>query len=988
MSRRSFASRFGRTMLLIAVWLAGPPSLSAAVQSISLPPGLAAVALHPQSGDLAALATSEGQVYLFRAADLAAGNVGSAVKVRVGAWPSAICFKKFGDQEVFAVVCFRDAHMYLLDATSGELVRKIPLFRSGVTDVVASTNPNDPFTYYTYADSQGGGAGVVNLREMKDQGQVFDHYAICAVSASGRIAYRHASTSPRDLKSLEMASGFGEGKPTFAELHSTTVATTSIAPCVADPFDCFTAAGSSIYSSSLVKREAGLSFIPSCFFAKRPILIGMGGDPFPPGGNVQEIELRAASYNTFAPAGKKILLDLQNPRNGDASAEKLPRNAEERRFVTSSERRLAWVFADDARDRVVVVRKSQLFFVPLADFEVPEEPLLLTSLEGATRMDADEDHTLALKPLDDRVEIHIDALPEGMKATGRQLAWRPTLGQIGRAKIDVTAKHGEIQRSFTFAVDVTFPAVPLPFSPAGVKVHKDGKRAVIWEGPIIGPPGSAGNNPSSSSAEYRVAVVDLDAGTTLAVRNVGEPVHDALFAADYIAIRIGGSAPRCDLLNVSTLERAKALVAATPVVGIEASDKYLALHTQKGSELYEIGSLRRLKSVESQRFRGPNEPATGIVLTPQGVFMQGLLFDADLRPQLLLSPREMPVLEGADPQWRLGLWPDASAQTQGRRLLSLPREGEESVVDEQVMPNDKTKIAVSMRKADLRRLGREFENQREIEISLNATGDVNARQTLVLERHVVDHSRPQAYPRLSVSGDDAIVLFERSLYQWTIPRPTDATADATAPLAFAPRQSTMVADVAGKTVLKHVVTGGQKPYKFAVLTPYNAVSIDVATGDVTVDATGVVSEAERVMDAWVVRASIGRSCVDVLRSLAPSLATRTEEILGRRPKGVPVAVPIRVEVTDAATMRERLQYYVLIECSSTEALARLEKLDKEKEEKRAENNAGRSRSIPSRRGARDDDEVAELRRRVDRLEQRLESMTRQLDELLKKSDSK
>ncbi|MEX2186052.1 MAG: hypothetical protein WD875_04625 [Pirellulales bacterium] len=964
-----------RCICTLAIVLAGLPA-AAAVETIELPRQLTAFAMHPQTGDLAALATREGQVLLFRGADLAAGKATPAAKTRVGANPTSICYKRFGDTDVFAVVCFRDPHMYLIAAKDRALLRKVPLAQSGATFAMASTNPNDPFVYYCHDDEDRHDAttGVVSLRDMRDKGVVFGGAFGFAVSASGRIAYAVSSWSS-GLESLAMSNDLTDDKPAFAQTSYGVDSRMQTVPC---PFERYTAVGRFIYTASLSKREAELRLTPLCFFTKHPVLVGIGGGPFGLQSDLKTIEVLAASYNTFNLAGKAIVLDVARPERGKDSDEandgESSEDEDDYRLARLRDGRPPWFFADDARDRVVVAHDGRLFFVPLADFGLPAEPFLLASLEGPTRLVVGKDYALELKPTDERVAINIDSMPDGMQATGNRLAWRPRGDQVGPAAISVTLKHGGIQRSMTFDLAVAFPSVALPFAPAGVTIRADGKQAVIWEGPAADRQGFILEDTPALGAEYRVAIVDLESGKTLAEKKANEPVYAAVFAGDYIALNTGLGTTRCELLKAADLERAKTLVAAAPVVGVETSGKHLVVHSQAGSELYEMGSFRRLATVESYHWRGANQPTTGIAVTTAGIFMRGMLFDADLKPQLLLQPQELPVLAGADEGWSLGLWPDENADRP--RDIYFPGSEGEAMIAEKTTPDGKTKISMTVRTTNLKTPESDFGNRQETEISLSAAGDVNARQTLLREQHTANGNRP-LQPILSLVGDDAFVLFDRELYRWPIARASNAAAKPSAPLTFLPRQSALVIAPKDKTVLKHSAEGGQKPYKFAVLTSYDAITIDTETGDVTVDETAILDEAQRAMDNWVIRTSGNQSSVDKLRSLAPSLAARTEQILGRRPKGVPVAIPICVDVTDAASTTRRLQYFVLAECPSGEALARLGKRDGAKPKRNGEQE-------PAAEG----DEVVELRRRVESLEQRLDLITRQLNELLQRREMK
>jgi hypothetical protein len=224
-----------------------------ATQQVDLAHRVTACAMHPDTGDLLVADARRGEVLLYLAADLADGKKTPKAKTTVGTMPSAICFKKFADKEYFAVVCMRDAHLYLIDAKSGALVRKIPVTEAGVSYATASSNNADPFVYYNVGTEHQSRTGAVNLRDMKDKGIVFGDSMDCAISASGRTAYRRGPWSPTGFESLMLTNSLGDDKPVFERQFYHHDSTDQYVP---DPFDSFTAAGPAINTTSLEKNEA------------------------------------------------------------------------------------------------------------------------------------------------------------------------------------------------------------------------------------------------------------------------------------------------------------------------------------------------------------------------------------------------------------------------------------------------------------------------------------------------------------------------------------------------------------------------------------------------------------------------------------------------------------------------------------------------------------------------------------------------------------
>ena len=142
---------------------------------------------------------------------------------------------------------------------------------------------------------------------MTDRGSIFDSSMDCAISASGKTAYRRGPWSPSGFESLRLTNGFADEKPKFTRaLYEHT----SSAQYVPDPFDQFTAAGNTIYSCDLSRKVASLNFIPECFFSTRPLVVGLtGGTRLARRGSNRDsrsVKLFAASYNTFSALGEPV----------------------------------------------------------------------------------------------------------------------------------------------------------------------------------------------------------------------------------------------------------------------------------------------------------------------------------------------------------------------------------------------------------------------------------------------------------------------------------------------------------------------------------------------------------------------------------------------------------------------------------------------------------------------------------------------------------
>jgi hypothetical protein len=517
----------------------------------------------------------------------------------------------------------------------------------------------------------------------------------------------------------------------------------------------------------------------------------------------------------------------------------------------------------------------------------------------------------------------------------------------------------------------------------------------MWEGPVLdrfGRPVDEERAPTSSRV-FRMALVELSTGKVLAERKLAEPVQSAVLTDTSLALLTSGS-PRCELLKLPTLEREKALVASAPIVRAEMVGKLLALQTQSGSELHELGTFKRVGLAENQQgLPRTNSPA--IMVTSQGLVMRGLLLDAEMKPLLLLSPDGLPALAGADPQWRPAFAKGKLANEGTGQFYrpDLERNGQTQVAA-QTTPDGKHSLSLTMRSQFKQVPGAVHTSRQEIELALAAAGESNQRQVILREERPqgVGGASAAATPKLRLTNAESFVVYGASLYRWPLPG-AKAAATASAPrVALVPRQTALALAGTGKTTLKHQAEGGKAPLKFTVFTPYDGITINENTGDVTIDEAAMLTEAQRSLEQTFTRSARGEPYADALRTQGAAMVARASEILGRKPKGIPVAIPIRVDVSDADLAGDKLQYYVLAEVPSAPVLERLKQLDDERQKQLAQRpvvdrpvvGGGDQPVRPVPEGGQQD--MAALQRRVEALEERLDLVTRQLNAVLKKLD--
>ncbi len=961
--------------------------VSAEVTSLVLPQSYADFAIAPQSGDLIALAAEKNQAEIFTAENLDAGKTEPVATIRVGSTPVSVFYKRYQDQEYFAVVCSQDSHLFLISAKAPyELVSKIQLSQSGVSLVTGSINPDDPFLYYCHGGGHDSVTGVVSLRDMKNQGVAFDDSMDCAITASGNTAYRRGPWSPSGFESLVLTNSLSDPKPEFGRLFYDHNSTAAYLP---DPFDRFTAAGKSIYHRTLRKKEAELSFQPLLFLQSKPVVLGVDIPERSRSRSSRSedksvnVKLQAASYNTFSAIGDHVELSYEMT-DEDTS---LPRGVSSQADFKQVGKRTR-LLADEPNSRVIYAQGNRLHYVPLADFNLPDEAFLLAELEGQDTIVVGRENKLTLKPKDDRVSVKFNDKPEGMEVDGQTLTWTPGTDQIGPVTLLVTLEQGDIQRAIPYELTVEYPHTKLPFEPSGVSVDQAGKRAVIWNGtPRTEFPLS---RTETTSEPAELAVVNLETGQVEASRRLAEPAQEVLITEDALIVRtVGTGGSRCDILSMPDLERTKIVTANGPIQDMQIMDGKLFLTTNQSIEAYDLETFDRKLNLEPRNSMYNS-------MTEYGIYHQGVLLGYDLQPKIILDSGTLPTLGGRrnidtsdflDRTGRRGNNRQLFPTGNGTQQITIPVPGSSMSIKMDVK-NERSQVP-----------GATHTWQTVYEIALAVAGPLDARQVIVRKTLPAEASggrSGESAPVLEVTSDAAYVVDGKNLYRWSLPQQSPDQEDSllSKDAHWEKKQSALELSDGDTTVLEHKLLDAKQPVVYSMPVPFDGVTIDEKTGTVTVDNQKILSQAGDFLEQhFLSKARFEKSPSDVLREEAPQLIERATLLLGRRPTGVPMAIPIQLSASDANLATKNLTYFVVVEVPSREFMVRLNRAQAKPAEELTLDGAramaaqaiaarAKARAAPKPQG--EADRIAELTKKIEAMEQQMQLLTRQMNLMMQK----
>ncbi len=932
--------------------------VAAEVVSLKLPVDASDFAMNPDAGDLVALDAERNRAMLFRRDELDRAKATPAVETNVGPTPVSVCFKKYKDQSYFAVVCTQDAHLFLLDAGTLALKKKIPIAASGVSQVTASTNLEDPYVYYNYGSGHDSKAGVVDLRALADRGPVFDQSMDCAISANGMYAYRRGPWSPSGFEALICTNGQQGEKPLFTSVHREHTSTAAYVP---DPHNQYTAAGNGLFSVILDKRVAGFDFTPLAFASQRPLIFGIAGqDPSRlERRNPSTRTLVAASYNSFTKIGESIPLPAP-----EAKESPLPRGVPSQADFKQVGRR-SRLIVDDARSRLLFAERTQVLLIPWKDLQLPDEPLMIARLENTQDLNVGESHRLKVLLADPRVQMEADLLPDGATFKDSVVTWQPTPDQLGETAFEITLKHGDLQKNARLIVQVVTPSIKLPFMAGSVTMDDT-------DGPLIVSIASANPRnyrPSGATVPVstsQLAAIDTSSRKILATAAVSRPLRTVTVAQELVLLTFNDDPSTIDIYDRAQLKRLKSIIASGPINRVRVQDDVVVLTSNQLVEVFDKSTWKR------RQLFTPSNPAANLLGSNLADSAHGVLVDGVLRnfrgePLLVAAPFDLPTMgqiDGRVMTTLFGLEESNRFEAARAQPAAVPIPGTSLTAN----------IAFTAR-------GMSNPNRSIGELSLLIGGQETDR-ILLARAPLPAQPTPEATvppPALGVSRGMVAVVHGNQLYLWKPPaKEPEATPTS---LEWTARQSTFALLETEPTVLKHEIRGGRPPYQFVLQTPMEGLSLDEKSGDIRAEWSAMrpFVESQLVQPNAAVR-----QAQEVLQteSQRQRLATELKRRLNVDTKGLPVAIPIRVRVSDADDRSLTLQYLVLADVPVQSLQERLQAM------------APRSLPKPAAETVavgEKNSESSSIKAELDRLNTRLDKLENRLDliiKLLSKTDEK
>jgi hypothetical protein len=551
--------------------------------------------------------------------------------------------------------------------------------------------------------------------------------------------------------------------------------------------------------------------------------------------------------------------------------------------------------------------------------------------------------------------------------------------------------------------------VELGFSPSGLALSRDGKTAVVGQF-------SQTMYASPVSPPSRIALIDLDSASLIASREYTKTTPRVVVDGQTVFVVTSGP----DLIEAlqpskGRLESVRRVFATNPVQRLDLlPDGSLLVIDNKVSVL----SGKDLKAMKDSR------PAFGLPLGEEintinqrgftadslyyrlkdGCVIAGRVVDVnDEKTRLLIQPWPFPGLPFNQQSYSFNLpsgYPVAWDRVAQPGMNAISTRSGQNLQTERPLPAGVSQVARAVAVMIDYPIGLNFWVHtsysppdatgvqlivQNVRIELINLIDGSTGETIELAEMKVDPSRQQPWnstPTIGSTGRRIVATYHDRLYVHDLT--DDQLKKFHSPFRFIPSQTKFAVERTGTTEFQSETEGGTAPLTFNLPAPMDGMSVDESTGVVTINGerlTEALSNHNSLLEwlsPYIVRKtqddyfeSLERSIDDGIAKLTPVF----EDLVGRKPSGFPVAVPVQLMAADSEGQAGSLTYHVLVEVPRESFTGRIRSMRQQQEEQMA---AAHAAERAQRAQAIDGDANA----RLQALEEKVKAMDARIELLI------
>ncbi len=863
------------TFLFVLLVLCAVPAFAEEV--VTLSSNNLQFALDPDSGMIAAIDNKAAKVSFYDK------DIALLSSESVGKGPVKVAFKKFGEKSYFIVLSRDEPTMIIFDAKTQKKLKTIQLNLIRPCMLAVSSNPADPLVYYSTEKYI---ASVVDLRTMLEKTGIRINYAYhISVSLDGSRLFTasHQRHNGRYVSASVVNCKCDIGVKTIVPGNK----------LISDTFGHYYASGiSAIYSSDLQRLVGRTPNQVVAFFPDKAAMLGINSNR----------KLSLISYNSFRQIQEIALPNTSHHLNN-----------------------FPWVcLVDAARKRVLVCRGNQIINLNYAEFEFPKEPHLIAKVKGPSLLQANQKITYPIETLDKRVKYELHDAPKGAKMEDGKIVWTPTDEQIGSHNIALRVYFEKVEKIVTFSVNVSKPHAKLAFAPNTMRISDNAKLIVFAQISNNRSNRDRYNKGQGKTTEDQLLLYDVDTGKTLATRTFKKHVG-AFWVDEHYAYYAPNDTTVFYALSLKDLSDVKRIFCTGNIKSFSHNYKgELVIHLSSGTGgdvVYSLPDLKRISvPKKAERYsktqeyyekeeymyeqdhryyeRGRGGSVKNGSLQNGFRIKNGAIYDKDGKLAMVYRPRSYKdcVSDRSSicyPEYRWNRWiRDGQIQTPDGMKL-----GRINTSNYHIMEKYPAVMGVIFDSKDNR-----YTISYEIRDMINAKV-VNHASLLDIEQIRVSNYNNFKF---TVVEDKAFILIGKGFF--TIELTPEMFKGVTEPLHIVPKIAKNVVAADGILNIKYQAKSGTQPYTYTLMSDCKGLTLDAKTGALKIEGS-VFAEAAlkslignhdriyREMQNEAEAKARGRDYV--ASSSCERFVESYKEIIGEAPKGIPVTIPITVNITDA-----------------------------------------------------------------------------------------
>lgn len=964
-------------------------------------------ALDPDTGTLAVVVPEEDKLLVCPkfATDLV--TTGAKV-VKVAKQPVAVIYKRLEKGAVFAVLSHDSESLTVIDAATLEVRKTVSLILNKPASLTCSDDPKDPAAYFFGGRGHDSKVARISLITYAQEsvtlgggGSAMDG----VVSADGKRIYTRGPWSPSGFVAHDILRAEVKGQPAPTRLLKSEH--TDSAGYLPDPLGQFVVSGDKVWTPDLGKSLSGLPFTPSFVSPARPLLLG-----------VKDGKLAAASANSFKTIGSVKLPDPP-PAPNEAKALAVQNNQADFKRLSYQTR----ILETPKGDGVLVCHGRAVTVVPYAALELPDEPFLAVRVGGDTSGLVGKKLSIPLLPRDPAVALTVADGPRGLDLEKNALTWTPTERNIGSHKVVVESSAKGVKKAIELTVVVRRPSVVVPFPVQQWHVSQDGAAAVVA--------GQDPPTPDGRPGEARLAVFDLKALTVQAESRPKEQLRTVAVDARhvYTASHAADAVSVLDRKDLSQVKRVFTDGRVREIVPV--NDRWLFVATD--SMKVQVFTLPELE------LAAPADVGAGGHLTAKGLsaapappvrvgerwLFDGVLYDDALKvPSAVIAPRGLwasgengtfPIVPGQQPWGGLHGQPGGAGPepwvhspnglsshpawiapwgvavthdgfTHGKRSVSGTQDQFANAGQVSVALPDQPALVTLRQSLTQTDGGRPQQLKAELVFRDLVAATPGHRITL-FDEPVGSGFQQFGYGQLRLETRPGVIVGLTGERLFVLPTPKLEANDFPPPLRLEPKLGVQVLGEKDAVLPLPAVQGAKPPAEFSLSQPLRG--LDVTAKGLKVERDTVVGwvtdQVATTLNNWRDQrngqpVATATALNDYLRGAGPQF----EKLVGRKPRGVPVWLPVGLIVRDKNLQSQQMTYGLFVELPEEAVRAKAKELRDEADARMRAANGGAQSEQLRRENAALLQKVTELEKRIDALTLKVETLTRQAEEKDKK----